>query len=145
MFAFRAIACAMPDEPHRNPVPDVDQVADQFKVVGVPGLAICFQLAHDRLPTHVRPRLWPILRGPPDDARVVQLAEGIHVPLFPHLKAAAHDLHVLLRHRPRSISRKPLLSMQSRTAASRPKRYFSTAPAARGFEGRGRAFCRASS
>jgi len=34
------------------------------------------------------------------------------------LKGASHDLHVLLRHRPRSISRFIALSMQSGTLAS---------------------------
>ena len=103
---LRAIACDAPDPPHGDPVPDVDEVADQFQGVDIPGLAHLLELAHDRLPTCVWPRLRPALRRPPDDARVVQLTQGI-LTSVPRPEARSHDLHVLLRHR---YSRSPTAS-----------------------------------
>ena len=40
------------------------------------------------------------------DVRVVELQEGVEVSASYRVEAFAHDLHVLLRHRPRSISRR---------------------------------------
>ena len=51
----------MPDLPHDNMIGDVDEVADRFNYVGVPGLAELLELAHDGLPTHKRARLRPAL------------------------------------------------------------------------------------
>src|SRR2546421_3793470 len=100
---LRAVAHATPDGPQNNSVGGVDEVANQFEGVGIPGLAHLLELAHDRLPTYVWPRLRPSLRGPPDDARIARLTKGVHVPRVPRLEGGSHDLHVLLRHRPPSI------------------------------------------
>jgi hypothetical protein len=93
------VACCTPDEPHGNSVASVAEVADQFEGVGIPGLAQLLQLAHDRIPTCVRSRLRPTFRGPPDDAQVVHLTKGIHIPGIPRLEPGFYDLHILLRHR----------------------------------------------
>ena len=94
----------MPDEPHGNSVANVGEVADQFQGVGIPSVAELLDEAHDGLPTHLRPRLRPTVRVPHDGVRVEQLTPGIHVPSVPRLEVGPHDLHVLLRHRPRSIA-----------------------------------------
>src|SRR5215204_1066886 len=85
--------------PHDNSIANVDEVTDRFSGVGVPRLAQLLELAHDRLPAEVRPRLRPILSHPHDRVRVVQLTKGIHVAGVPRLEEGPHDLHVLLRHR----------------------------------------------
>ena len=94
-----------PDVPHDNSVTGVDEVTDHFQGVGIPGFAGLVPLAHDRLPTNERSGLWPILGGPHDDVGVVQLTKCVHVPRVPRLEERSENLHVLLRHRPRSISR----------------------------------------
>ena len=101
--SIRATAPAMPNETHRDPVASRSEVADRFYLVGVPGLAEMLELTHDRLPTYKRAWLGPPLRRPHDGVWVVQLTNGIHVPRVPCLEGRSHDLHVLLRHRPRSI------------------------------------------
>src|SRR5215217_2741031 len=82
-----------------NSIANVDEVTDRFSGVGVPRLAQLLELAHDRLPAEVRPRLRPILSHPHDRVRVVQLTKAIHVAGVPRLAEGPHDLHVLLRHR----------------------------------------------
>ena len=67
MFVLRALSQPAPVEPHDNSGRRLDEVGDQSKRVGVPGLAMPLQLAHDRLPTYERPRLRPTLRRPQDD------------------------------------------------------------------------------
>ena len=84
-------------------VANIHVVADHFHGVGVPGLARLLELAHDRLPTYKRPWLRPALRGPHDDVGAVQVMKRVHVPRVPCLEGGLVDLHVLLRHRPRSI------------------------------------------
>jgi hypothetical protein len=75
------------------------EVADRLQRVFVPCLPHLPDLAHDRLPAHVRPRLRPTLRGPHDDVWVVKLPHGFPVPRVVHLEGASHQLHVLQRHR----------------------------------------------
>ena len=80
---LRALAYPTPDLPHDNSVAGVDEVADRFHGVGIPGFADLLPLAHDRLPTHERPRLRPTLRRSHDDVGVVQLTKGVHVSRIP--------------------------------------------------------------
>src|SRR3954454_23311385 len=54
-----ATAFATPDEPRRNAVANIDEVADLFKGVGIPRVAELLDLAPDRLPTYVGSRLRP--------------------------------------------------------------------------------------
>src|SRR3954462_14377927 len=59
---LRAIACGdAPGLPHGNSVAGIDEVADRFHYVGVPGFADVLPLAHDRVPAYERPRLRPPL------------------------------------------------------------------------------------
>jgi hypothetical protein len=109
----------MPDEPHDNSVADVDEVADRFQGVGVEGLALLFPLPHEGLPTYPRPRLRPIHRGSHDDVGVIKLTEGIHVSCVPCVEPGLHDLHVLLRHRPRSIQHAGMLGGKGHRGGSR--------------------------
>src|SRR3954452_10550156 len=104
MLDSGAVACATPDEPRHNSVANIDEVTDQFRGVPLPRIAQLLVLAHDRVATEVRPRLRPTLRHPQDRVGVMQLAKGIHVPRVPRLERGLDDLHVLLRHRLRSIS-----------------------------------------
>ena len=106
---LRAVACATPDVPHDDSVAGVDEVADRFRGVGVPGLAELLELAHDGLPTYVGPRLRPTLRGPHDDVGVV----------------AAHERHPCP---PRSTPRRRL-ARSPRSPATSPT---PTAPRLRG-------------
>src|SRR2546428_8273602 len=59
---LRAVDCCdTPYVPHGNAVAGVDEVADRFHYVGVPGFADVLPLAHDRLPAYPRSRLRPTL------------------------------------------------------------------------------------
>jgi hypothetical protein len=59
--------------------------------------------------------LRPTLAGPDDHVVVKPLDKRVEVASIEVLVRYAHDLHVLLRHRPRSIPPEVLLSMQSST------------------------------
>ena len=86
-------------------VAGVDEVADRFHGVGVPGLA---HAARTSRMTASRPT-----KGPGSGQPLAEVARstsgscssanGIHVARVPRLEGGSHDLHVLLRHRPRSI------------------------------------------
>src|SRR5262245_1415147 len=97
------MAYATPGDSNDHSVGRIDEVAEQFRRVGVPGIAHQLELAHYRLSTDKRPRLRPTLRGTQDGVGVVQLTNGIHVRRVPRLDEGFDDLHVLPRHRPRSI------------------------------------------
>src|SRR5207248_10224941 len=93
----RAVARATPDVSHGDSVARVDEVADRYQGVGIPGAAELLVKAHGGLATYVWPRLRPTLRGPHDDVGVVKLTKCIHVRRVPHLEQGSHDLHVLVR------------------------------------------------
>ena len=61
---LRAVTCAAPHDPHCNSVADVNEVADQFQCVVVPGSTELLPLAHDRIPTYEGAGLGPPLRTP---------------------------------------------------------------------------------
>jgi hypothetical protein len=94
---FGAVTRGTPDEPHGNSVANVDEVADQFRCVGVPRLAHLLELAYDRLPAYERPGLGPTLGGSHDGVGIEHLTKCIHVRRVPRLEAGLHDLHVLHR------------------------------------------------
>src|SRR5215207_767779 len=113
---------AMPDEPDDNPVSHVAE-ADRFHRVGVPGVAELLDEAHERSSTDEGPLLRLIAHRPHDDVSVMELANPIHVPGIPRLEEGSHQLDVVLRHRPRSISPRSAAFHAKRIAASRPKHY----------------------
>src|SRR3954470_19510531 len=80
------------------------EVADRFQGVGVPGVTELRELAHDRLFADERSRLGPTLRGARNHVGGKTVGPSVHVSCVPRLEPGAHDLHVLLRHRPRSIA-----------------------------------------
>ena len=102
--SVRTAPCAMPDEPHRNAIAKIDEFADELSGVSVPCVAELLQEVHDGVAAHLRPWLRPTFRVPHDPVWVEQLAPGVHVARVPQVEAGFHDLHVLLRHRPRSIA-----------------------------------------
>ena len=93
-----------PKDSHGNPVANVDEITDRLDGVALPCLAHLRELAHDRLSAEVRAWLRPTLNHPDDHVGVIRLTDGIHVPRVPSLESGPHDLHVLLRHRLRSIA-----------------------------------------
>src|SRR3954447_21281288 len=93
----------MPDKPHDYAVSAVNEVADRFQGVGVPGAAELLDKTHYRLWTGIRPRLRPILSRVPDYVRGKEVSPRIHVSRVPRFERGSHDLNVFLRHRLRSI------------------------------------------
>jgi hypothetical protein len=91
------------DVPYEHMVRDVDEVFNRFERLVVPRATNLLKVAHDRVATNVRSRLWPALRRSQDDVGLVQLTKGFHVSGVPCIEGGSRDLHVLLRHRPRSI------------------------------------------
>ena len=51
-FQLGALARATPNGPHRDSVADIDEVVDQFKLVGIPRFAKLLPPAHHGLATH---------------------------------------------------------------------------------------------
>src|SRR5262245_51790256 len=96
---FGAKARAVPDLSHDHSFTGVDEVADRFHGVGVPGRPELLELAHDRVAPYEWPRLGPTFGRPRDDVWVIHLTKGVHVASVPRGECGAHDLHVLLRHR----------------------------------------------
>ena len=98
------MAGAPPYESHQYSVAEIGEIADWFCRIGIKGLALVFPGAHNRVPPYGGRWLRPTLRGR-DDHRtgVVELTKVIHAPLVPCREGGFHNIHVLLRHRPRSI------------------------------------------
>jgi hypothetical protein len=94
------VARATPDVSHGDSVARVDEVADRYPGVGIPGVAELLVKTHDGLAPYVGPRLRPILHGPHDDVGIVKLTKCVHVPRVPRLEESTHDFHVLLRNTP---------------------------------------------
>jgi hypothetical protein len=95
--------------PHRPAVPH-DHAVPALLGVRAFEMVLAEVLTHAPvLPDHlVDPRKRTLLGQALDnvkhDIRVEQLPESLYVPGVPQLRGATHDLHVLLRHRPQSMS-----------------------------------------
>ena len=100
----RAATCTLPDVPHNHSITRFNE-ADRFRcIVGIPPLPDLRKQLHDRIPTSIGTRLMPTLGGLQDHVGRVQLTKCVHVSCVPGLEGGPHSLHVLLRHRPRSIA-----------------------------------------
>ena len=97
--ATDAVQHVMPDDP----VAGFDQ-ADCLQFTGVPGGAELLEEPQDRIPAEVRSGLRPFVDRSHDDIRVVRIPKTFPIPPGPRLGPGSHDLHVFLRHRPRSIA-----------------------------------------
>jgi hypothetical protein len=91
---------AMPGDPHSNSVTGLNEVADRFDCVAVPGSTELLELLHDCLPPYEGTWFRNTLDNPHDGVRVEQITDGVRVSTIPRLVGGSHDLHVLVRNTP---------------------------------------------
>jgi hypothetical protein len=101
---LRALTRSAPDIANYHAVGGVDEVHHWLQRVALPSVAQLLDFAEDRLPAHRGAWLWPTFDVVHDHIGIEKVTERIEVLPVPGVVEPLHDLHVLLRHRPRSIS-----------------------------------------
>ena len=79
-----AVAHATPHQPHDDSVANVDEIADRFESVRIPGVTDCRHRLHGGLSSQLRPRLRPILRVSHDHVGIA-VPPDTHIPGVPRL------------------------------------------------------------